>query len=177
MPQAQLAVTPSSSPRSEPFHACAAGQVLDALGVTREGLAASEAAHRLAHHGPNVLPRAKRDTPLELLWRQINNPLIWVLIGAGGAAILADWHGEGLKNGLVILATVIVNTVIGFVQEFKAGKAIEALSQMVPENVTVLRDGRKTTLPAAQLVPGDVVMLASGDKVPTDLRLIGVRSL
>ncbi len=111
-----------------------------------------------------------------LLWRQINNPLIWVLIASSGVAIIAD-PADGLKNGLVILAVVVLNTIIGFVQEFRAGKAIEALSKMVPENVNALRDGQKVTLPAAELVPGDVVTLASGDKVPADVRLIQVRSL
>lgn len=176
MSQNRLAATPSID-TVDAFHARSVDQVLDALDAGRDGLSSAEAALRLARHGANVLPRAKRDTPIALLWRQINNPLIWVLIGAGGVAILADWHGEGLKNGLVILATVVINTVIGFVQEFKAGKAIEALSKMVPEQVALLRDGRRTTLPASQLVPGDVVMLASGDKVPADMRLLGVRSL
>lgn len=176
MSQNRLAATPSIDP-VDAFHARSVDQVLRALDASHEGLSSAAAASRLARYGANMLPRAKRDTPLELLWRQINNPLIWVLIGAGGVAILADWHGEGLKNGMVILATVAINTLIGFVQEFKAGKAIEALSKMVPEQVALLRDGRKTTLPASQLVPGDLVMLASGDKVPADMRLLSVRSL
>ena len=174
---AGVRTTTTPSELAEAFHARSIDHVLDALDTKHEGLSSAEAASRLARYGANVLPRAKRDTPLELLWRQIHNPLIWVLIGAGGVAILADWHGEGLKNGLVILATVVINTVIGFVQEFKASKAIEALSKMVPEQVGLLRDGRRTTLPAAQLVPGDVVTLASGDKVPADMRLLNVRSL
>jgi len=170
-------VQPTLPQPAEPFHARSVDEALDALDSGSEGLVSAEAASRLERYGANVLPRAKRDTPFELLWRQINNPLIWVLVAAGGVAILADWHGEGLKNGVVILATVAINTLIGFVQEFKAGKAIEALSRMVPEQVAMMRDGRKTTLPASQLVPGDVVMLASGDKVPADMRLFDARSL
>ncbi|HSB22082.1 MAG TPA: HAD-IC family P-type ATPase [Burkholderiaceae bacterium] len=176
MPPNRIVQPPLPQP-AEPFHARSADETLDALDSGSEGLPTAEAASRLERYGANVLPRAKRDTPLELLGRQINNPLIWVLVGAGGVAILADWHGEGLKNGVVILATVAINTLIGFVQEFKAGKAIEALSSMVPEQVAMMRDGRKTTLPASQLVPGDVVMLASGDKVPADMRLLDARSL
>ena len=114
------------------FHSQPAEEVLKALETSRDGLAATEARARLAAHGPNTLPRAKRETALQLLWRQINNPLIWVLIASGAVAVAADFAGDGLKNGAVILAVVVLNTLIGFVQEFKAGKAIEALSQMVP---------------------------------------------
>ncbi|MDX2018291.1 MAG: HAD-IC family P-type ATPase [Planctomycetota bacterium] len=150
--------------------------VLRSLETSPSGLTAQAAGERLARYGANVLPRGKVDGPLVLLWRQIHNPLIWVLIASSGVAIIAD-PADGLKNGLVILAVVVLNTIIGFVQEFRAGKAIEALSKMVPENVNALRDGQKVTLPAAELVPGDVVTLASGDKVPADVRLIQVRSL
>jgi P-type E1-E2 ATPase len=111
-----------------------------------------------------------------LIWRQINNPLIWVLLVSAVVAMAADPTG-GIKNGLVILSVVALNTITGFMQEFKAGKAIKALSLMVPENVFALLEGRKLTLPAAELVPGDVVLLASGDKVPADMRLIQMRSL
>jgi len=170
------ASSPSSA--SPIFHATPAADVLRNLGTDlQSGLTSAEAAARLAKYGPNVLPRAKGDTNLILLWRQINNPLIWVLIASGGVAMVVDWSGDGIKNGLVILAVVLLNTLIGFVQEFKAGKAIEALSKMVPENVTAIRDGNKATLAAAELVPGDVVLLASGDKVPADLRLAAVRTL
>ncbi|MBK7002599.1 MAG: HAD-IC family P-type ATPase [Rhodoferax sp.] len=140
------------------------------------GLSNDDAGVRLAKYGPNVLPKAKGDTAWTLLWRQINSPLIWVLVASGFVAMLVD-PGDGIKNGLVILGVVVLNTLIGFVQEFKAGKAIEALSQMVPENVTVLRDGKKATVAGADLVPGDVILLASGDKVPADMRLAAVKTL
>ena len=146
------------------------------LGSRAEGLSPAQAAQRLQADGPNVIARGNRDTVLALLWRQINNPLIWVLIVSALVAMAVDPTG-GIKNGLVILTVVVLNTVIGFVQEFKAGQAIEALSRMVPENVCVLRAGRKLTLPAADLVRGDLVLLASGDKVPADMRLIQLRSL
>jgi Ca2+-transporting ATPase len=99
-----------------------------------------------------------------------------VLIASGVIAMAVD-PTDGIANGLVILAVVLLNTLIGFVQEWKAGRAIEALAQMVPENVSVLRDGRRQTIPAAELVPGDVVSLASGDRVPADLRLLHARNL
>jgi potassium/sodium efflux P-type ATPase len=159
------------------FHDRDAQLVLQELGADSSvGLTTSEAVRRLAQHGPNTLPKAAGEGPLVLLWRQINNPLIWVLIGSAVVAMIVD-PGDGIKNGLVILAVVIINTLIGFVQEFKAGKAIEALGDMVPENATVLRDGQKVVAPVASLVPGDVVLLASGDKVPADLRLVAVKNL
>jgi len=172
-PSSDTASVPSASPA---WHALDAQEVIARTGTSSDGLPSEEAARRLDADGPNVIPRGRRDTPLDLLWRQINNPLIWVLIVSAFVAMAVD-PTDGVKNGLVILAVVILNTLIGFVQEFKAGKAIEALSQMVPENATVLRDGRRMTIPAADLVRGDVVLLASGDKVPADMRLVQVRSL
>lgn len=168
--------TGSISGHSDPYHSIASDAVLERFKSTADGLSSSEAQERLAEYGPNILPKAKGDGPLQLLWRQINNPLIWVLIASGGIAMVVDPQ-DGIKNGLVILAVVALNTLIGFVQEFKAGKAIEALSQMVPENVTAFRDNKKVTLPASELVPGDVVTLASGDKVPADMRLFQLRNL
>jgi Ca2+-transporting ATPase len=163
--------------RSAAFHALDVEQSLTAVASSRDGLSSSEARSRLQRYGPNVIPRGKRDGPLVLFWRQIHNPLIWVLIASGGVAMLVDWEGEGIKNGVVILAVVLINSIIGFVQEFRAGKAIEALSEMVPQNVSVLRDGRQATLPAANLVPGDVVLLTPGDHVPADLRLMTCKNV
>jgi Ca2+-transporting ATPase len=159
------------------FHALEAESALEKLASSRDGLTWDEASRRLREHGSNVLPRGKRDGAIILLWRQINNPLIWVLIASGVVAMAVDWSGEGIKNGIVILAVVIINSLIGFVQEFRAGKAIEALSSMVPENVTVLRDSRQHSVAAPDLVPGDIVLLASGDRVPADLRLLNSKNL
>jgi Ca2+-transporting ATPase len=165
-------------PASDEFyHAMAVADVIGKLRTNLEtGLTTDEANARLVQYGPNLLPKAKGDTAWTLLWRQINSPLIWILIASGFVAMLVD-PNDGIKNGLVILAVVVLNTLIGFVQEFKAGKAIEALSKMVPENVTALRDGKKATVAGADLVPGDVILLASGDKVPADMRLAAVRTL
>lgn len=160
----------------QPWHALDVNEVMARVGAGPEGLTSDEAVDIRRSFGANLIPRGKRDTAVDLIWRQINNPLIWVLIVSALVAMAVDPTG-GVKNGLVILAVVLLNTIIGFVQEFKAGKAIEALSQLVPENVSVLRDGHKRNLPAADLVPGDVVLLTSGDKVPADMRLIQLRSL
>lgn len=163
----------TDSPAAASWHALAADEVMKRLQSTSEGLSPEEGQQRLARHGPNVLERHSQNGPLRVLFRQINNPLIWVLLGS---AVLAIALGK-VTDGLVVLAVVVLNTLIGFVQEFRAGRAIEALSRMVPELTAVLRGGHKVTVPASELVPGDVVLLASGDKVPADLRLISVRNL
>jgi len=166
--------TDSPQPREQPWHALPSEAVLKTLQVIPdEGLSEAESRARLERHGPNVLQRVSGESPLKLLWRQVNNPLIWVLLASAGLAVALG----KVTDGLIVLAVVVLNTLIGFVQEFRAGKAIEALTQMVPENATVLRDGQKLTVPAAGLVPGDVVLLASGDKVPADIRLIAARNL
>jgi len=158
------------------WHVLSAEEVVELTQASPDGLSDAEAAKRRAQYGPNVISRGKGDTVFDLIWRQINNPLIWVLIVSAFVAMVVDPTG-GIKNGLVILAVVIINTIIGFIQEFKAGKAIEALTRMVPENVSAMREGRKVTLSAVDLVPGDVVLLASGDRVPADMRLIQSRTL
>ncbi|MCC6699138.1 MAG: HAD-IC family P-type ATPase [Candidatus Hydrogenedentes bacterium] len=155
------------------IHALDVADALSRLETDPRGLTKAEAARRRALHGPNEIPRGKSDGPLVLIWRQINNPLIWVLLGA---SLVATLLGK-VTDGAVVLAVVVLNTLVGFIQEYRAGRAIEALAGMVPEFATVLRDGIKRSLPVRELVPGDVVLLASGDKVPADLRLIEVRNL
>ena len=96
-----------------------------------------------------------------------------MLLGSGTLAV-----GLGkMTDGLVVLSVVVINAIIGFIQEYKAGQAIEALSDMVPQNATVTRDGRMLTVPAAELVPGDLVQVAAGDSVPADMRLLAVKNL
>ncbi len=155
------------------WHEQPAETVLEALEAPRHGLGSDEARRRLELHGPNVLPRAKGPGVAALLWRQINNPLIYVLLAS---ALLALLMGK-LVDGLVVLGVVVLNTLIGFFQEYRASRAIAALVEFVPETATALRDGHRADLPARDLVPGDVVLLQSGDKVPADLRLFAVRHL
>ncbi len=147
--------------------------VLHALDARQDGLAGTEAARRLQEHGPNVIPRGRTDTPLEIFWGQVNNPLLWVLIGSSALAVV---FGKVL-DGIVIAAAVVLNALIGFIQEYRANKAIEALGSMVPEYTTVIRDGTATSIPVSEVVPGDIVRLQSGDQVPADMRLIASRSL
>lgn len=167
----------NASIKATTWHDQGSENVLSQLSTNLDqGLDQAESARRLAENGPNVLPKSAGDTPLQIIWRQINDPLIWVLIGSSAVAMAVDPQ-DGIKNGLVILAVVILNTIIGFVQEYRAGQAIQALNGMVPENANVIRAGQKLTLPVADLVPGDLVLLASGDKVPADLRLVQVKNL
>jgi magnesium-transporting ATPase (P-type) len=155
------------------WHALPVQEALSRLSSSDTGLSSSEAQSRLGQYGPNALPRHKGDGALALLWRQIDNPLIWVLLAS---SVIAMVMGKVVDGG-VVLGVVVLNTIIGFVQEFRAGKAIEALIEMVPETATVMRDHARVTIPAADLVPGDVVVLQSGDKVPADMRLLQLRNL
>jgi magnesium-transporting ATPase (P-type) len=119
------------------WHSLSVEQVLGTVESNESGLTAQEARRRLETYGPNVLARQSGDGPLQLLWRQINSPLIWVLLGS---AVVAIALGK-VTDGAVVLAVVVVNTIIGFAQEYRAGKAIEALADMVPEYTAVSKWG------------------------------------
>jgi Ca2+-transporting ATPase len=137
------------------------------------GLEESEAARRLAEHGPNALPRGAAKGPLKVFLAQFHNPLVYVLLASAGlASLMGQWADAG-----VVLGVVVLNAIIGFVQEYRAGKELEALSSMVPERTLVVRSGLKKSVGAEDLVVGDLVLLASGDKVPADLRLVEMKSL
>ena len=153
-----MSTKPSNTPQITAWHTMAAEAVFQALASSETGLSTEQVKERLRLHGPNQITKKPTDSVLQLLWRQINNPLIWVLLGSAAVAILLG----KVTDGLVVLSVVLINAVIGFIQEFKAGRAIEALSSMVPQNAMVLRDGRSLMVPAVELVPGDVVLLAAG---------------
>jgi len=154
-------------------HARSAEACLVALDTAPEGLTAGEAASRLARHGPNRLPQAQSRGPLVRFLAQFNNVLIYVLIGAAlVTGALQHWVDTG-----VILAVVLANAVIGFVQEGKAEAAMAAIRGMLAPRAAVLRDGQRVTVDGADLVPGDLVLLEAGDKVPADLRVLEARGL
>ena len=139
----------------------------------RTGLSSEEAARRMQEYGPNVLTPRRQRGPFMAFLLQFHQPLIYILLVAG--AITAGL-GEGIDAG-VIFGVVLVNAVVGFVQEYRAARAIEALAKTMTAVATVMRNGAKYRMPAAELVPGDVVLLQSGDKVPADVRLLNVRDL
>lgn len=155
------------------WHTVSQDQLFHLLRSKEQGLASEEATQRLQQYGANTIKKKPKDSLLQLLWRQINNPLIWVLLGSGTLAVALG----KITDGLVVLAVVVINAIIGFIQEFKAGRAIEALSAMVPHNANVLRDGHNLSVPAVELVPGDMVFLAAGDSVPADMRLVALKNL
>jgi len=151
-----------------------AGAVTDDLCSSPEsGLTADEAASRLARYGPNAL-RAKTVRPAwRLLLEQFTNAMILVLIGAAAiTAALGD-----LKDTVVILAIVALNGIVGFVQEYRAERAMDALKRMTSPSARVVRDARTEQVPATNLVPGDIVRLDAGDIVTADMRLIEAQSL
>jgi magnesium-transporting ATPase (P-type) len=155
------------------WHAMAGEEVLGRLGVGADGLGEAEARERLERFGPNSLPPPKARSPFLRFLAHFDNLLIYVLLGAAGlTALLGHWIDTG-----VILAVCVVNAVIGFVQEGKAEQALAAIRQMLSPHAVVLRDGGRATIEASGLVPGDVVLLESGDKVPADLRLLRVKNL
>ncbi len=147
-------------------------QVIDALGTSTDGLTAGEAQERLSKYGPNEL-EAKSTSALFRFLRQFHNALFYVLFAAAGVAFFLD----KLLDMYVILAVILASAIIGFVQEGKAETALEDLRKMTVPNSTVIRDGKKLTIPVRDLVPGDVVLLESGDRVPADLRLLSVQNL
>ncbi|BET57597.1 cation-transporting P-type ATPase [Geobacter sp. 60473] len=165
--------TTGTEPGGLPWHASPEQEVLARLETGPDGLTAAEAAERLRRLGPNTLLRKGGDGPLLLFWRQINNPIGWLLVAAGALALAL----RKPTDAAVVFGAVFINAIIGFIQEYRAGKAIEALSAMIPEATTSLREGRAVAVPADLLVPGDLVTLQSGDKVPADLRLIRVKNL
>ncbi len=140
---------------------------------TQQGLDKFEVGHRKEQFGPNTLVRRDGQSPLLLFLSQFNQPLIYILLVAVGVtAILQEWVDSG-----VILGVVLVNATIGFLQESKAEGAIAALRQTINGEATVVRSGNKEVVPSSELVPGDVIHLISGDKVPADLRLISTTEL
>ncbi|CUX79579.1 MAG: Ca+ ATPase [Roseibaca calidilacus] len=154
-------------------HAIPVADCLADLAATPDGLTAPEAARRLAEHGPNRLPEVRARGPLVRFLRQFHNVLIYVLIGAAVVTgALQHWVDTG-----VILAVVLANAIIGFIQEGKAEAAMAAIRGMLAPKASVLRDGRRVSVDGADLVPGDIVLLEAGDKVPADLRVIEARGL
>src|SRR5687768_15463322 len=137
------------------------------------GLSAAAAAERLMRHGRNELVKAPPLPLWRLLARQFADLLIWILIGA---AVLSGALGEWLDAG-AILAIVLLNGVLGFVQEGRAERALASLRKLSSPQAKVVRDGRAQNLPAAQLVPGDRIDLEAGDRVPADVRLINTAGL
>ncbi|WP_334114206.1 HAD-IC family P-type ATPase [Methanothrix soehngenii] len=148
-------------------------EVLSKLDSDQKGISSTQAKERLSQHGPNQLESPTKPSPLKIFIGKFKDYMVLVLIFA---AIISFIAGE-TTNAYVILGIVVLVAIIGFVQEYKAEKAMEALREMVAPEADVIRDGQMSTIPAADLVPGDVVFLEAGDKVPADGRILEVTSL
>ncbi len=162
-----------NSTSSHAWHALAADRALAVLGTTPKGLDQGEAISRQNRYGPNRLPEAVGQSPLRRFLAQFNNALIYfLLVAAIAAAALGHWI-----DASVIVAVVTVNAIVGYLQEGKAERALNAISRMIAHHAVVLRDGKRQRVEVETLVPGDIVLIEAGDRVPADLRLLRARSL
>ena len=155
------------------WHARDAEEALAALGVSGRGLSDTEAAERLARHGPNSLPRARGRPAWKRLLDQFRSMLVVVLVVAGAFALA---FGKPV-DAAVILLVVLVNAAIGTIQEGKAQEALSAIARMLDPRATVRRDGHRRTIAAEDVVPGDILLLEAGDRVPADARLLRAHGL
>ena len=155
------------------WHNQTSDETLAAFETSRDGLSDEEANLRLQTFGPNKLPESAERSLLLRFLSHFHNILIYVLIGAASITALLG-H---VVDTFVIIAVVIINAVIGFVQEGKAEKAMEAIRKMLALRASVIRDGGRQTIKGEQLVPGDIVILDAGDKLPADLRFLKTHGL
>jgi Ca2+-transporting ATPase len=161
------------------WHSLPAAAVMEHLKVRENGLSGAEAAERLAQYGPNQLTEKPRPGFLSMLWDQINSFVVWLLIAAAVISALIGWNefrhsgetAEFIEAG-AILAIVVLNATLGIIQERRAEEALAALKKLAAPDAHVLRDGHRGTIPARELVPGDIVFLEAGNFVPADIRLL-----
>ncbi len=173
--------TPTTPPEQEhePWHALSPETVLHGLSVEENGLPSVEAARRLEHYSPNQLVEAPRPGFWQMLWAQLNNFVVILLLVAALISGLIGWQeythsgeiAEFVEAG-AILMIVVLNAILGLVQEGKAEEALASLKKMAAPEAQVLRDGRRISIPSHELVPGDIVYLEAGNYVPADVRLI-----
>jgi magnesium-transporting ATPase (P-type) len=156
-----------------PWHAMSQAEVVERVITSSEtGLSLSEASARLQKYGPNRLPEGRKRGPFTRFLAQFNNILVYVLFAAGFTKLLLSlWIDAG-----IIFAVVVLNALLGFIQEGKAEKALDSIRNMLSAEARTMRSGETRMIPAEQVVPGDVVLLESGDKIPADLRLIEVKN-
>ena len=160
----------SSDKKDEPdnWHGDSTQACLEKLNTSKAGLGPDQAAERLAQHSPNRLDPPRRRGAIMRFLSQFHNVLVYVLLSAALLTALLDM----LVDTAVIVGVVVINAIVGFLQEGKAERALEAVADMLSPSATVIRDGQRKTIAAGALVPGDIVLMEAGDKVPADLRLI-----
>ncbi len=153
---------------NKPWHTLTLDTAIDRLNSNPKGLTSADATKRLMEIGPNEIQAAKHISAWEILLEQFKNILILILLGATAISLLL---GHGVES-IVIVVIVLFAVLLGFIQEYRAERAIEALRKMAAPTATVLRDGTEVKVPAKDLVPGDVIILHTGDRVPADARLL-----
>ena len=166
------ALAPGDIP-AYPWHAAQSPDVLAAFRSGTHGLSAEEAAARHRVFGPNLMPAAAPRSAAIRFLAQFHNLLIYILIAAAAISVLLG-H---LVDAGVILAVVVLNAIIGFIQEGRAERSLDAIRRMIDPHASLMREGRRTTVRADMITPGDVVLLEAGDRVPADLRLLHARNL
>jgi Ca2+-transporting ATPase len=155
------------------FHNLDIEKVLEATGASLKGLTSETAQQKLTEFGPNELQGKKKKSPFLQFLNQFKDFMILILIAA---AVISGLTGD-VTDTIIIIVIVLLNAVVGFVQEYRAEKAMEALKKMASIQASVLRDGKPTSISSEQVVPGDLVMLEAGNAVPADLRLVETHSL
>ncbi|MCK4575029.1 HAD-IC family P-type ATPase, partial [candidate division WOR-3 bacterium] len=132
------------------------------------GLSNKEVALRLQRFGTNILPEAKKLSVITLFLHQFRNPLIYILF----VALIISFATKHFLDAWIIVVVILISSIVGFMQEYKADQALSKLKQMVKHKTKVLRDGKKIVIAQEQVVPGDIIFLSPGDKIPADARLI-----
>lgn len=168
-----MALSSKETGRQTPFHELSAETVAQLLESPPQGLSHAEAQRRLARIGPNVLEDTKRRTALRILLGQFGDLMVAILLVS---AVISGVLGD-LTDALIIIAIVVLTAVVGFIQEYRAERAMEVLKSMAGGEVKVIREGTVVSLPHSQLVPGDRVRLEAGDVIPADLRFTDVHQL
>ena len=161
------------NPSQPVWHAAHVDHVLERLGTDQAGLSSVEARRRLSQHGRNVLPEPRRRSVLAVVFGQLRSPLIYLLLGA---AVVSLWLGQ-FDDAAFILLVLSINTAIGAVQEWRAESNTAALRSVIRTAARVLRDGVLRRVDGAEIVPGDVLHLEAGERVPADLRLLKAADL
>ncbi|WP_020526435.1 cation-translocating P-type ATPase [Flexithrix dorotheae] len=160
--------------KEHPWHSQTVQELAQSLNSDIEkGISSDEIPERQKMYGTNELTAKQTDSVWKLIWQQFNQPLIYILVIA---SVITFFFKEYVDSA-VIMAIVIVNAVIGFIQESKAQKALEALSNTMQTYAMVIRDGKRKEIPAKEIVVGDLVFVQSGDKVPADIRLVSVKEM
>ncbi len=159
--------------KTYPYHSIEISKVLNKLKTKSSGLSKKEATLRLKKFGPNKLPEAKKFSIITLLLRQFKNPLIYILL----VACIVSFFTEHFVDATIILIVVLVSSLVGFAQEYKANQVLAQLKKLIKYKARILRDKEELIVEQENLVPGDIILLYPGDRVPADARLIKAYNL